>query len=139
MKVSLTNNPSEIDDQVISDGLNRYNRQFSSGIFEPLSVYSRTKDDVIIGGLIGVSYGNWLHVSEFWVEEAFRGRSVGTRILIAAEQEAIRRDCIGVTLDTYNFQSLEFYLKRGYLEFGSLSGYGGKYSRHYLQKLFATD
>ena len=138
MYISLTNNPSEADDQIISAGLSRYNRHFSAGTFEPLSVYSRTNENVIVGGLIGVSYGRWLHVSEFWVDEAFRGKSIGTEILMAAEHEAIRRECIGVMLDTYCFQSPDFYLKRGYEEFGVISGYAGKYSRHYLQKALAS-
>jgi len=134
MKIEITNKPEEIEDDVISSGLESYNRQYSSGSFERLSVYSRATDNNIIGGLIGVSFGNWLHVSEFWVAEEHRGKSIGSEILIAAEEEAIKRKCIGVTLDTYSFQSLEFYLKRGYEQFGCLSGYANKYERHYLQK-----
>ncbi|MDC0435493.1 GNAT family N-acetyltransferase [bacterium] len=134
MNITITNNPAKADNDVIYSGLRAYNRQFSSGSFDPLSIYSRTNDDVIIGGLIGVSYGNWLHVHEFWVSEEHRGKSVGSRILHTAEAEAIRRNCIGVTLDTYSFQALQFYLTRGYEEFGSLSGYGNKFKRHYLQK-----
>lgn len=136
MNITITNNPDKADDNVISSGLQSYNRQFSSGTFEPLSIYSRTNDDVIVGGLIGVTYGNWLHIHEFWVSEEYRRNSFGSRILDAAEEEAIRRSCIGVTLDTYSFQSLEFYLARGYVEFGSLSGYANKFDRHYLQKRF---
>jgi len=138
MMITLTNKPNEADDNVISNGLSSYNKQFSAGTFEPLSVYARADDGNIIGGLVGITYGNWLHISEFWVSEAFRGKSIGSKILAAAEKEAIRRDCIGVTLDTYSFQSPNFYLKNGYIEFGLLSGYAGKYERHYLQKQLAS-
>ena len=138
MNITITNNPSEADDDVISSGLRNYNRQYSSSSFDPLSIYSRTDNDVIVGGLIGATYGNWLHVDEFWVNEAYRGKSIGSKILDTAETEAIRRSCIGVTLDTYSFQSLQFYLTRGYQEFGSLSGYANKFKRHYLQKRFGN-
>lgn len=134
MNITISNDPSEKERDVISSGLQSYNRQFSSGTFERLSVCSRSDDNTIIGGLIGVSFGDWLHISDFWVSEEHRGKSIGSKILIAAETEAIARNCIGVTLDTYSFQSLDFYLKRGYIQFGTLSGYANKFERHYLQK-----
>ena len=134
MNITITNNPVETDNDVISAGLESYNRQYSSGSFEALSIYSRTDDDVIVGGLIGATYGRWLHISELWVSDEHRGESIGSRILVAAEAEAIQRRCIGATLDTYSFQALDFYLKRGYVIFGFLSGYADKYERHYLQK-----
>jgi len=139
MNITITNNPEKKDDAVISDGVESYNRQFSSGSFERLSVYSRTESGKIIGGLVGVSFGNWMHVSDFWVSEEYRGQSIGSQILERAETEAVARNCIGVVLDTYSFQSLEFYLKRGYEQFGSLSGYANKFERHYLQKNLGHD
>lgn len=132
--ISISNKPDDTNDEVISSGLERHNRLFSSGSFEPLSVYSRTEDGTIVGGLIGVSYGGWLHISELWVHEEHREKSIGSKILVAAETEAIGRQCIGVTLDTYSFQALDFYLNRGYEQFGWLDGYAGIYKRHYLQK-----
>ncbi len=134
MNITISNDPLDEGNDVILSGLESYNRQFSSGVFEALSVFSRNDDNIIIGGLLGVSFGNWLHISDFWVSEDHRGKSIGSDILSAAEKEGIARSCIGVTLDTYSFQSLEFYLKRGYVQFGSLSGYANKFERHYLQK-----
>ncbi len=134
MKFKLTNSPSKDLDKKIADGLSHYNSQYSSGDFEKLTVYCESDCGEVIGGLVGITYGKWLHVSELWVDEKFRRKSIGMNILSQAENEAARRGCIGVTLDTYSFQSLEFYLKCGYSEFGMLEGYAGKYKRHYLKK-----
>jgi len=134
MNIEITNKPKKSDDDVIISGLQNFNKQFSSGTFEPLSVYSRAANDDIIGGLIGITFGRWLHISEFWVSEEYRYQSIGSKILHAAETEASARNCVGVTLDTYSFQSLDFYLKHGYEQFGRLSGYADKFDRHYLQK-----
>ena len=86
-----------------------------------------------------MTFGCWLHIEMLWVQEAYRGTSVGRKILVAAEQEAVRRGCFNSTLDTYCFQALEFYLKLGYSEFGSLKGYAGKYERHFLQKRLSSE
>jgi len=134
MNITVSNESCDEENDVISSGLRSYNRQFSSGTFETLSVISRNDDNEIIGGLLGVSFGNWLHISDFWVSEEHRGKSIGSKILSAAEKEGIARSCVGVTLDTYSFQSMDFYLKRGYIQFGSLSGYANQFERHYLQK-----
>ena len=134
MNITISNDPHEEERDIISSGLQSYNRQYSSGTFEALSVVSRDDENRIIGGLLGVTFGNWLHISDFWVTEEHRRKSIGSDILRAAEKEGIARSCIGVTLDTYSFQSLDFYLKRGYVQFGTLSGYANKFERHYLQK-----
>jgi ribosomal protein S18 acetylase RimI-like enzyme len=69
-----------------------------------------------------------------WVSELERGRIVGSQIILAAESEAIKRGCIGSTLDTFSFQALGFYEKLGYSLVGKLSGYLGEHERFYLQK-----
>lgn len=47
------------------------------------------------------------------MNESGRGKDIGTRIMLAAEDEAIKRGCIGSTLDTFSFQALGFYEKLG--------------------------
>lgn len=137
MKLDITNTADSARDQFVYDGLRAYNRQFSNAGSERLNVYAEDERHQTIGGLKGVTYGCWLHVDELWVSEAARGQSIGTKLLLAAEQEALRRGCTGSTLDTYSFQALGFYLKLGYREFGTLHGYAGQYRRHYLEKTLA--
>jgi GNAT superfamily N-acetyltransferase len=54
------------------------------------------------------------------------------KLMEAAEAEARERGCEHVFLDTLSFQALGFHLKLGYTEFNRLSGFSGKYDRHYL-------
>ena len=55
------------------------------------------------------------------VPEVLRGRGIGTRLMILAEQEARRRGCRGVAVDAFDCQAAEFYRKLGYTEFGALA------------------
>ncbi|MFT5603640.1 MAG: ribosomal protein S18 acetylase RimI-like enzyme [Paracoccaceae bacterium] len=134
MRLEITSNPNEEDDQLIISKTREYNSAFAPTEFKLLSIYCRNDNGEIVGGLTGKSFWDWLHIEYLWVNESERGKDVGTQIMLAGEDEAINRGCIGSTLDTFSFQALGFYEKLGYSVTGKLSGYLGKYERFYLQK-----
>ncbi len=68
------------------------------------------------------------------MQEQLRGRGYGQVLLAAAEQEAKQRGCKHVFLDTFSFQSPQFYQKRGYRVFSKLLNFPPGYSRYFLQK-----
>ena len=133
-KLEITNNPATTDNDFIIQKTREYNSTFVPSEFEELSVFCRSVNDDIIGGLTGKTFWGWLHIEYLWVEEAQRGKNIGTDIVLAAESEAKKRGCVGSTLDTFSFQALGFYQKLGYSQVGKLSGYRDKYDRFYLQK-----
>lgn len=55
-----------------------------------------------------------MHIDIFWVDEKFRKLGIGSKLLKAAEEEAIRRGCHSVYMDTMSWQVPEFYKKHGY-------------------------
>lgn len=134
MKFEITSNPNQEDDHFIISKTREYNSAFAPTEFKLLSVYCRNDNGEVVGGLTGKSFWNWLHIEYLWVNESERGKNIGSEIMSAAEGEAIKRGCIGSTLDTFSFQALGFYEKLGYSVVGKLSGYLGKYERFYLQK-----
>jgi len=134
MKLEITNSPAKEDNEVIINKTREYNSEFVPCEFEELSVFQRSDNGEILGGLTGKTFWGWLHIEYLWVSELERGRKVGSQIILAAESEAIKRGCIGSTLDTFSFQALGFYEKLGYSLVGKLSGYLGEHERFYLQK-----
>jgi GNAT superfamily N-acetyltransferase len=84
--------------------------------------------------LLGQTNLGWLFVSALWVDFARRGRGLGTALLEAAETEAMRRDCVGVYLDTYSFQAKPFYERLGYEVFGALAECPPGATKYYLSK-----
>jgi GNAT superfamily N-acetyltransferase len=68
------------------------------------------------------------------VDDRFRGAGHGSALIEAAEQLARERDCIGVNLDTFEYQARPFYEKLGYTVFGTLEGYPPGYRQFFLAK-----
>jgi GNAT superfamily N-acetyltransferase len=103
----------------------------------PLSIL--IKDDAtgaILGGLTGQSSRDWMFVKLLFVPERLRGQNLGTKLLDQAESIARARHCVGIWLDTFEFQARGFYEKRGYEVFGEIADYPKGFSRFFLQKRF---
>jgi GNAT superfamily N-acetyltransferase len=92
-----------------------------------------------VGGLQGVTTWGWLYVIIVWVDEAHRGRGVGTRLMDWAEGEARKRGCENACLSSYSFQAPEFYRRRGYAVFGQLEDYPAGHTMYFLRKRLAGD
>lgn len=134
MSIEVTINPPQEDVEFVIEKTRGYNSSFVPNEFEELCVFYRSENGEILGGLTGKTFWDWLHIEYLWVHETLRGKDIGTEIVLAAESEAVKRGCIGSTLDTFSFQALGFYEKLGYSQVGKLSGYLGKYERFYLEK-----
>jgi ribosomal protein S18 acetylase RimI-like enzyme len=105
--------------------------------YEDLALVARGDDGLPIGAALGETGRGWLHVSVVWVDEGSRRRSVGTSLLRALEEEAIRRGCRGAYLDTFSYQARPFYEKLGYEVFGTLDDYPTGHQRFYMRKRLA--
>lgn len=107
--------------------------------FAPLAV---TLNDpaagTLIGGLWGRTVYDWLFVELLIVPESLRGHGLGTALLSRAEEAARARGCIGVCLDSFDFQAPDFYRKLGYEEFAALDSPRHGFKRHFLAKRLAT-
>ena len=133
--ITITDNPDPGDVQLIEEGLAAFNLLYAPPEnYQRLVVALRAGDGALCGGIIGNTWWGWLRIDVLWIDEAVRGQDWGTRLLAAAEAEAIRRGCHHVFLDTMSFQALPFYLKRGYTIFGQLDDLPVGHARYFLQK-----
>nr|WP_246325807.1 GNAT family N-acetyltransferase [Actinomycetospora corticicola] len=91
-------------------------------------------DDGLVGGIAGYTHFSWLFVQQLWVDGSRRGTGLGSALLRAAEDEARRRECRGVWLDTYSFQARPFYEAHGYEVFGEIADYPPGHAKYFLKK-----
>lgn len=135
--VTYEETPDPADEQAVRDGLSRYNLAHTDNAddtFQRLDYFVRDADGTVIGGLIGGTYWGWLHVDILWLSEGLRHQGYGSRLLAAAEEEAVRRGCRHAHLDTMDFQALPFYQRHGYTIFGALHDLPPGHTRFFLQK-----
>ena len=128
LEIVLSDGPAKEAYDVILKGLVAYNeQQAGDGGHSPLTVYVKDGER-ILGGLSGAIYMRWLYIELFHLPKSLRGAGLGTRLMRAAEAEAARRGCVGVHLNTFDFQARGFYEKLGYELYGTLEGYppGGR-------------
>ena len=88
-----------------------------------LAIFVRDADEAIVAGLHGWTWGGTGFVQTIWVDKRLRGYGLGSRLIAAAETEAVRRGCHQMHLDTHGYQAPAFYRRLGYEAIGELSGW----------------
>ena len=132
--LTLETEPSEEDLEIFS-ALREYNvAHVGESHAHGLILFLRDASGKAQGGLKGTISWEWLHITLLVLRKEWRGKGYGSRMLESAEQEAIRQGCRGVYLDTFSFQALPFYQKRGYEVFGTLDDYPPGHSCYFLKK-----
>jgi len=108
------------DSAALRDALHEFNFE-ATGYRDgrALSCFLRNREGTLVAGIDGFTWGGYARVEYLWVDRGLRGTGVGSRLLGAAEDEARRRGCRKVVLDTHSFQAPDFYGSRGYLAVGT--------------------
>ncbi len=134
-RITYVDKPEESAWGIIGRGVAEYNREKAGdNKFERLCYTLRADDDEVVGGVLGETYWDWFFVDLLWVKAELRGRGYGRQLLARAEEEARTRGAKNAYLDTFSFQSPDFYKKQGYQVFGELEDYPPGHHRLFLRK-----
>ena len=125
--------PQPADMNAVAMQLAAYNASKADGEMpDYLFIAVRDETGAIRGGVVGGTYLGWLNIQVFTLDESLRGQGHGTRMMKLAEDEAVRRGCPRVFLETLSFQALPFYEKLGYVVHSKLEefppGGGARYA-----------
>lgn len=127
--------PDEADMMAVRKHLEAYGEAYvGPSDRKPFALLVRDDSGAIVGGQWGRSGKGWLFIDLFGLPPEMRRQGLGRRLMAMAEDEARRRGCVGVWLDTFSFQARPFYEKLGFTVFGELRDYPPGHTRWFLSK-----
>ena len=106
--------------------------------WQTISIALRDSEGAVVGGLYGATIWSWLMIDGLWVAPELGGQGLGRRLLLASEELAIQRGCIGSWLGTFDFQAKVFYERHGYSVFAELAGFPPNHTHFHLRKHFSA-
>ncbi|MDT0610806.1 GNAT family N-acetyltransferase [Streptomyces lancefieldiae] len=119
----------------LDDELTAFNTAAADGArTEPLTVRVTDEAGTLVGGLTAWTWGTLASVDMLWVREEQRGAGWGSRLMRAAEDEAVRRGCTDMIVSTYTFQAPGFHPRLGHRERGRVEGVPGGHEDVYFHK-----
>ena len=121
----------------VNNGVDNYNiATTGQAAYYPIAYFLKTEAGEVLGGLLGMIWGGWLHIKIVWVAEPVRGRGEARKLMLAAETYAKKRGCRGAFLETFSFQARPMYEKLGYRVFGELADCPPGHTQYFLSKRF---
>ncbi|MES0173939.1 GNAT family N-acetyltransferase [Mesorhizobium sp. M0006] len=138
-RIEPREHPTDLDRRAISDPLEIFSAARAIPYKpDPIALLIKEPErEHTIGGLWATFYYDWMHVELLFVPQKYRGTGIGSQLIEHAEDMALRRGCVGVWLDTYQFQAPGFYESLGYDNFGYLPNYPRGFGRNFFRKLFS--
>ncbi|HAT8893443.1 TPA: GNAT family N-acetyltransferase [Legionella pneumophila] len=119
LKLTFAENPNPDDVHVLTNGIKSYAKQERG--FESLDFFAcfiRDADNKIVGGCSGGTLYGGLHIDNLWVSEQIRHQGWGTKLMHAALKYGQEKSCAFATVNTMDWEAIEFYKKLGFkLEF----------------------
>ena len=130
-------NPNKNEIEFVNNALEKFNNMHvGPDNHLLLNIVEYDENQNVMAGILGGTYWGWLHIDIFWVDENFRSKKIGSRLLIAAENEAKKRGCHSVHVDTMSWQAPEFYKKHGYELISELDNIPNGYKKfHFIKRL----
>ncbi|MFP4329106.1 MAG: GNAT family N-acetyltransferase [Alkalispirochaetaceae bacterium] len=134
MHIEIIPNPSKDDIWYIRKNLQEYNLKFLEVTEEKPFVFFAVDDESgeRIGGISCMIFGQWLDIELLWVREDRRGQGIGSLLLDRSIERGRQSGCTHAWLNTFSFQSPEFYLARGFTKVFEQTNYPKSSSRAFL-------
>jgi GNAT superfamily N-acetyltransferase len=136
-KIKFEANPTTAEIKILHDGIADHAKQMKSQ--KPLKFYAyfiQDSEDQIKGGCNGCIYYGCLYIDNLWVDKELRRKNYGKQLMELAEQFGKENDALFSTVNTMDWEALDFYKKLGYAIEFERQGYVNDSTFYFLRKDF---
>jgi GNAT superfamily N-acetyltransferase len=133
-KIVVDHAPSQSDNDVVREGIIAFNESVLGERDKQFSIFLKNDSGKVFGGIQAFLCSEDVYIDVLWVEKSLQKQGYRTKLLAAAEAEAIKNGCIFSKVDTWDFQAEGFYLKHGYERIGELKNYWFGHAKIFLRK-----
>ncbi len=116
--------------------LREFNYRYVDEYPEPqyIRLNARDSESRVVGGLRAVVAMYWLRLEVLWVSDEWRGKGIGSRLLVEAERTARGLGAKNAALETFEWQASGFYARHGYEEVARMDKYIGDFFLAIMRK-----
>jgi GNAT superfamily N-acetyltransferase len=134
----LTTDVSEEDQKTLHAGLHNHVISHIGDEYKGISIKLIIKDQEgnLAGGLLGWTTLQNLIFEHIWIEEDFRRKGMGRKLMQEMEMIAEEQGCMASQAYCFSFQALGFLEKLGYKTLGVSDGYPHPVKEYYLIKKY---
>jgi GNAT superfamily N-acetyltransferase len=133
MRFEINTAPSSTNIKFLGDKINQESIEYGDAYNFGLFVYD--EDNTIIGGANGSIIFGGIYTDQLWVDNKFRGTSLGRKIMEKVDDFGRENGCKMASVTTMSFQNAKgFYEKLGYRVDFERNGYVMGSSMIFLSK-----
>jgi ribosomal protein S18 acetylase RimI-like enzyme len=136
--VTVTRGPDEAAHRHVCMNLREYNVKATDGMLRQpgirIDLYLKGPNGEVIGGVICDTFSRCLYVDVLWIDERYRGKGHGEKLMEEAERIAKEAGCTFAHTTTFSYQSPGFYERMGYEVFGRIDDYPNGIIQYFLKK-----
>jgi GNAT superfamily N-acetyltransferase len=131
-----TDDPPRRDVEELGRSLDAFNHAAADlGGVRVLACFARSHDGGLVGGALARTWGRCCEIQQVWVRETHRRGGVGGRLVRTVEEEARRRGCTLVFLETFSFQAPDLYRRMGFECVCEFAGFPDGIVKYVMRKL----
>ena len=133
INISVDHTPDDAIIALLREGIVGFNSKFLHEKASQFIIAAQNSKNDIVGGATIWEHSDALYIDILWVEENYRDKGVGSRLINAIVEQAKLKNIKKLFVDTYDFQASGFYIKHGFFIIGRLENYLLGHDRIYLR------
>ena len=131
----MTDDPGQPDVATIDRSLDSFNHSAADlAAVRRIACFARGSHRELVGGAIARTWGRCCELQQLWVAEPHRRNGIGSHLAWLVEEEARRRGCTLIYLETFSFQAPGLYRRLGYVTACEFAGFPGGVVKYVMRK-----